>query len=273
MAIGSNSCDPAASAAGTGDSCVSVQVHEYRGGSYGCRSASVVQEVEVGVRLNGQLAYEINCSPWNVRECVAGSLFFRGAIGAASDMKAFSYEDGIASVETAEVAGDSLQVGGAHRNRRRPSPLPREAYPCRLTADEVNGLIGLLEDGSHLFHRTGGVHSAAVATRSGVVARQEDVSRQAALDKLMGACLLEGIDPAGMFLLFSGRMPHSIVSRVVLMGCPVVISPGAPTDLSLELAHRCGVTLVGFAKNGCFNAYTHIDRVVADDRPSPRKAG
>lgn len=273
MAIGSNSRDAAANAAGTGDSCVNVQVHEYRGGAYGCRFASVVQEIEVGVRLDGELAYEINCSPWNVRECVVGSLFFRGAIRSASDVAAFSYEDGVASVETVEAAGRSPRAVGAPWNRHRPEPLPCEAPPCRLTADEVNRLIGLLEDGSHLFHRTGGVHSAAVATRDGVVVRQEDVSRQAALDKLMGACLLEGINPAGMFLLFSGRMPHSIVSRVVLMGCPVVISPGAPTDLSLELAHQCGVTLVGFAKNGCFNAYTHIERVVAHGRPSPRKAG
>ncbi len=254
--------DPRTCSGEAGASCVDVQVHEYRGGVFGCRSASVVQEIEVGVRLNGESVYEINCSPWNVRECVLGSLFFRGAITGLEDVGRFSCENGAASVEIDASVLARPRADGLDRHCGKAASAPRGASSPQLTADDVNRLIGLLEDGSHLFRRTGGVHSAAVAGAEGVIARQEDVSRQAALDKLMGQCLLEGIDPAGKCLLFSGRMPYSIVSRVALMGCPVVISPGAPTDLALECARQRGITLVGFAKNGCFNAYTHVDRVI-----------
>lgn len=237
-------------------SCVRVQVHEYRAGAFDCRPAAVVQEIEVGVRVHGGATYEINCSPWSVRECVVGSLFFRGVIATADDVVSYEFDRATCTV-TVDVRDDKGVWGF------RP---PVAAVPLRdmaLTADEVNALIGLLEDGSHLFHRTGGVHTAAVATKAGELRRQEDVSRQAALDKLMGCCLLENIEVAGTIMLFSGRMPYSIVSRVAMMGCSVVISPGAPTDLSIELAQRCGITLVGFAKNGCFNAYTHAERIVA----------
>lgn len=258
----------------TGQSCVRVQVHEYRAGAFDCRPAAVVQEIEVGVRVKGGQAYEVNCSPWSVRECVVGSLFFRGVIATADDVVSYEFDRVTCTVtvdvRTSGQATDARSVRGCGSLQQVTAPgLLGDTV---LTADEVNALIGLLEDGSHLFHRTGGVHSAAVATKVGVLCRQEDVSRQAALDKLMGSCLLENIDAAGTVMLFSGRMPYSIVSRVAMMGCPVVISPGAPTDLSIELAERCGITLVGFAKNGCFNAYTHAQRIVATGAWS-RKVG
>ena len=62
-------------------------------------------------------------------------------------------------------------------------------------------------------------------------------------------------------LLFSGRVPREIIARAIRIGFPVVISPGAPTNLSIQLACEHGVTLIGFAKSGKFNVYTHTARI------------
>ena len=57
--------------------------------------------------------------------------------------------------------------------------------------------------------------------------------------------------------LFSGRVPWGIIDRVVKLGAYAIISPGAPTDMSIKIAGQNQIMLVGFAKNGEFNIYAH----------------
>ena len=94
-----------------------------------------------------------------------------------------------------------------------------------------------------------------------LVAWFEDIGRHNALDKLAGWCVMNGVDASDKVLLFSGRVPREIIARAIRIGFPVVISPGAPTNLSISLACEHGVTLIGFAKNGKFNVYTHTARI------------
>lgn len=58
-------------------------------------------------------------------------------------------------------------------------------------------------------------------------------------------------------VLFGGRVPWGIIDRVVTLGAYAIISPGAPTDMSIKTADRNQILLVGFAKNGEFNIYSH----------------
>lgn len=69
------------------------------------------------------------------------------------------------------------------------------------------------------------------------------------------------VDASDKILLFSGRVPREIIARAIRAGFPIVISPGEPTNLSIRLACDHGVTLIGFAKDGKFNVYTHSARV------------
>lgn len=139
--------------------------------------------------------------------------------------------------------------------------LPVES-DLTLQAAQVVERMALLEDRSLLFRRTGGVHSAVLVDQCGVVAWFEDIGRHSALDKLVGWCFLNGVDASDKMLLFSGRVPREIIVKVIRLGCPVVASPGAPTSLSMRLAQRWGVTLVGFAKRDVFNVYAHPERIV-----------
>ena len=148
--------------------------------------------------------------------------------------------------------------------------MPVAARPLsdmQVAAATVNAAIALLERQSLLFRKTGGVHSAALADMRGrVLAWREDIGRHSALDKLVGWCVCSGERAAECMVLFSGRVPLEIVARVAALGCPLVVSPGAPTNLSIELAERSGLTLVGFAKHGRFNVYSHPERIVEWER-------
>lgn len=267
-------------------SCVHEPVMCFDGAGFATRDDAVIQEVELDVVVNGVRRHRMTCSPWDVRELVVGNLFLSGVIERREQLIGVEVNtaSGFVSVETAKkghagtarehVRVEPVRDGGVVLSGLFGDGRPDGAAPsCRLfapvtsrlkvSADQVNERIALLEDRSLLFHRTGGVHSAVLADDCGVVAWFEDIGRHSALDKLAGWCFLYDLDVSDKVLLFSGRVPREIIVKVIRLGCPVVVSPGAPTSLSVQLARRWGVTLVGFAKKGTFNVYAHEERVVS----------
>jgi FdhD protein len=111
-----------------------------------------------------------------------------------------------------------------------------------------------------LFESTGAVHAAAVFDRDGeVVLVREDVGRHNAVDKVIGALLLEGDRlPASEFGLFvSGRASIEMVQKAWAGGFGTLLAVSAPTALAVETARRARMTLVGFARPNGFNVYSH----------------
>ncbi len=53
-----------------------------------------------------------------------------------------------------------------------------------------------------------------------------------------------------------------MLQKAARIGAAVVISRTSPTSLSVELADRWGVTLIGYARRNRFNLYTHPDRII-----------
>jgi len=95
-----------------------------------------------------------------------------------------------------------------------------------------------------------------------VVAWFDDIGRHIVLDKLVGWCVLNDYDASDCVLLFSGRVPQEIITKAIKLGCPIIVALGAPTSLSIKLAEQAGITLIGFARNGEFNIYSHPTRIL-----------
>ncbi len=253
--------------------CVQRTVRRFDGetGAFIERPDAIVQEACLAVLVDGAPFLQTTCSPWDVEELVVGALFMAGAIERAGDLTDLDVDlaAGVASARLAPAARAAR--GDAELRRVREGAAGPECAEARphaavrgpvLAAAEVNRRIELLEDRSLLFRRTGGVHSAVLSDERGAAAWFEDIGRHSALDKLAGWCLLNGVGVADKVLLFTGRVPREIIVRAIRLGCPVVVSPGAPTDLSIRLAEDGGVTLVGFGKGGSFNVYSHPERIV-----------
>jgi len=114
-------------------------------------------------------------------------------------------------------------------------------------ADVVRTLPDALRARQAVFDRTGGVHAAGLFTASGepLVVR-EDVGRHNAVDKATGARLLAGEPPAAACLVVSGRAGFELVQKAVAAGTGSLVSVGAPTSLSVQLAKDAGLVLFGF---------------------------
>jgi FdhD protein len=155
---------------------------------------------------------------------------------------------GKASIEAVRVQG--------HWEHAEPSPL--------LRAEILHTLPDALAQQQSIFDCTGGLHGAALFDASGqLLLSREDVGRHNALDKLIGLAMQQNLLPVNdKIVLVSGRAGFELVQKSALAGVAVLAAVGAPTSLSVALAEEAGLTLVGFLRNGQFNVYSCIERVM-----------
>jgi FdhD protein len=113
------------------------------------------------------------------------------------------------------------------------------------------------------FERTGGLHATALFEPDGqLLALREDVGRHNAMDKALGALLLDGRWPLpGVIACLSGRAGFELVQKASLAGLAGVVAVGAPTSLAVRLAEERGMLLCGFVRESSCNVYAGADRL------------
>nr|WP_075182437.1 formate dehydrogenase accessory sulfurtransferase FdhD [Pantoea sp. 1.19] len=107
---------------------------------------------------------------------------------------------------------------------------------------------------------TGCTHVAAWMDAEGtLVAGVEDVGRHVALDKLLGRRSREAW-PEGAVVV-SSRASYEMVQKAAACGVEMLFAASAATQLAVQLAERCHLTLVGFCKPGRATVYSHPQRL------------
>lgn len=129
--------------------------------------------------------------------------------------------------------------------------------PPRHSIQELAAMTALLEGRQRIFEKTGGLHAAALVNPDGVaVWVREDVGRHNAVDKVIGAALMDHKLPlADWTLVVSGRVGYELVQKAVCAGVSALVGVSAPTSLAIDLADEFGLTLLAFARNGVAKQY------------------
>lgn len=124
--------------------------------------------------------------------------------------------------------------------------------PTTKSDSELSMLTDLLDKSQAIFSKTGGLHAALLINPQGEVKyAKEDVGRHNAVDKVIGAALMDGLVPLSDWtLVVSGRTGFEIVQKAITAGISAMVGISAPTSLAIELADEFGLTLIAFARNG-----------------------
>ncbi len=220
-------------------------------------------------------------TPGHDEELGAGFLFTEGIVRKREDIISVQARDNVVTI--ALSAGMVPDIGKTDRNFYVSSSCgvcgktsidaintvctSGDEYPyddTRCGAALLYALMPLLRNEQSLFNETGGIHACALFDTSGkLLLMREDVGRHNALDKLIGAALMDGWLPLERhILLLSGRASFELVQKATMAGIRIVAAVGAPSSLAVQLAEDQNMTLVGFLREQRFNIYSGAQRIV-----------
>ena len=110
-----------------------------------------------------------------------------------------------------------------------------------MSRRELVALPDRLREAQAVFARTGGLHAAGAFDAAGrLQIVREDVGRHNAVDKVVGAMLLDPSVPdvpaAGLGLFVSGRASIEMVQKAWSAGFGTLVAVSAPTALAVRAA-------------------------------------
>jgi FdhD protein len=230
---------------------------------------NIAVEKRLRILINGKEMLSMYCTPLMIRELVVGMLMSeniipgkwcgeRMSIVFGDEVTVDVPADGEVSTEGAVITSGC--IGGITFPKR--AALQKTADQFTISAARLKELFRDFQKLSSLHQLTGCIHSAGLSDGESVLCIAEDIGRHNAVDKVIGYAILEEIPFAGKIMLASGRLSSEIVAKCGRWGIPVVGSRTSPTSLALEIADKCGVTVVGFIRGDRLNVYTNPQRIV-----------
>lgn len=232
---------------------------------------ATIVETPVSLTVNGQVWLTFMCTPIDLEAMAVGFLYNEGIL------------ETMAEVEDVRVCehGDNVDVW-LNRSVEQPTSW-RRTSGCtggitavdalarvdvsfsgdrtKFPPEAIEQLVDQLFEAQILYRETGGVHTSALSDGEKIVVAAEDIGRHNTLDKIAGLCLMKGISPTTRILITTGRISSEMLQKAARLNVPILISRTSPSSLSIEMAERYGITLIGYARTHRFNVYTNPQRV------------
>lgn len=233
--------------------------------------AETIVETPVSLTVNGTEWISFMCTPIHLEALAIGFLYNEGIIKSM---------DEVADVRVCEH-GDNVDVW-LHHSAQQPTNWRRTsgctggvtavdllAKPnvnfsetnFKVTPEAIMNLVEKLFESQELYRDTGGVHTSALCDGEKVVIAADDIGRHNTLDKIAGLCLMKNIFPENRILISTGRISSEMLQKAAQLNVPILISRTSPSSLSIEMAKRYGITLIGYARKHRFNVYSNMQRI------------
>jgi FdhD protein len=103
--------------------------------------------------------------------------------------------------------------------------------------------------GTH-YKETGGIHAAAITDGQTLLYHAEDIGRHNAVDKVIGAAILDGRSPEDLILLVTGRISGELAFKAARARIGLVATPSVPSTMAVDIAKATGMGIVGRAVSG-----------------------
>jgi len=256
------------------DGVVKLAYDEYHG-AWRTVEEEVIEESYVSIFVNGIELATVMCSPREQDRFALGFLCNEGIIESMADVRAVHVCPSGVCVDVWLKRDDFVRPdrliltsgcgGGVTFDDLTKTVAPIDS-PLTISPERLSALMIEMQRRATLYARSRGVHTSALSDGERLIVLAEDVGRHNTIDKLRGACLLDGIDPHGLMLLCTGRISSEMINKATRMGCPIVASRTSPTSLSVQLAREWNVTLAGYVRRGSMKVYAHPERLRSEGR-------
>src|SRR5512142_3154033 len=233
--------------------------------------AETIVESPVSLTVNGEVWLTFMCTPVDLEAMSVGFLYNEGVIQSmeeVEDVRVCEHGDNVdvwlnRSVEQPQSwRRTSGCTGGVTAVDLLAKPdISFAAQTPSISPEAVGRLVDMLFESQELYRETGGVHTSALSDGEKIVIVAEDIGRHNTLDKIAGLCLMRGIWPETRILITTGRISSEMLQKAARLEAPILISRTSPSSLSIEMAERYGITLIGYARRQRFNVYTNAQRV------------
>jgi len=226
----------------------------------------VIEEVPYALFVNGRHAMTAMLSPVQLEDFVTGYLFTEQIVKNIAEIESIKIEKNRLSVITKnlfKVLGPKktiLSGCGGSASFIDAEKLPKIQSDFTLGTAAIGTLVKSVLN-SELHRTTGGIHIVALADKEKILGVSEDIGRHNALDRVIGRGLRTGVDLSRTFTIVSGRISSEMVRKCLVANIPVIVSRGATTTLAVEIAEKTGLCVVGFARGGKMNIYSHPYRI------------
>lgn len=237
----------------------------------------LVCEYPLTIFLNKRKIATLFCSPENLRELTLGFLMTEQFITRIEDIIKFDLDEksGIAEIE---IDKSVISTENFHCRKVKLQNLDSDncsnisnffdSINCKpveskvvLSFEKVYEFMKENLDYSEVFKKTSGAHSVAICDEKKIIVICEDVARHNALDKVIGKSIIKSISLKDKVIVISGRVSLEMILKAAKMQIPIVIAKSAPTSLSVALAKKLNITLVGFVRGRTMNIYANEQRI------------
>lgn len=237
--------------------------------------AEIITETPVSLTVNGVVWLTFMCTPTDLEALAVGFLFNEGLVHKMDEIASLRlcvHGDNVDawlthSVEqpktwrrTSGCTGGVTSVGDEELEETLKFDI--NGNGLTVTSEGIRLLIGQLFESQDLYRSAGGVHTSALSDGKEIVVVAEDIGRHNTLDKIAGLCLMQEIELKKRMLLTTGRISSEMIQKAARMGASVVVSRTSPSSLSIQLAKKWGITLIGYARRTSFRVYAHPERVL-----------
>lgn len=237
----------------------------------------LVHEYALTIYLNKNKLATMFCTPEKLKELTIGFLRTQQLIENFEDITYLNLDEskGIVEVETKNkvFSMEKIHSKKIHLESNKEEVLEEESgflesLDCEpvesnviISVDKIHELMERNLSYSKVFRETGGAHTISITDSQDIILIAEDVARHNAVDKVIGEAVIKNIYLKDKIVIISGRVSLEMILKAAQMQMPIVIAKSAPTSLSVALAKKLNITLVGFVRDNKMNIYANENRI------------
>ena len=235
----------------------------------------VIGEISLKIYVNGDEYASLLCLNQFTEELATGFLFTEGVIDTFNEIIAIKYNEclfplmiDLAPRKVIDKCETLRSVtSGCGRCFTCINPLKNRKY-MSISNQRKFSMVDILKhmrefyQRSQLYKKTGGVHSV-LFYHDDFTVFSEDIGRHNCFDKIAGVLLKDNkIGLVGQAMLFvSGRVSSEIITKVIRIGVPVLVSRSTPTVAAVNLARKYNITLIGYVTGDSGYVYSGEERL------------